>query len=78
MKARRYRQDPEFNKKKSIVTRDRYRWRNKRKECKKCKSKKNLEIHHITYFNDPNEIIVLCRPCHRAIHNGKVEEDQYA
>lgn len=40
----------------------------KRKMCQKCTSKKNLNIHHITYVNlwkeTQEDVLVLCNECH--------------
>lgn len=35
--------------------------------CQLCGSKENLEIHHKTYDETKN-IIILCRACHRRLH----------
>ena len=40
----------------------------KKVECEKCKSKENLEYHHVTYDKKKNIIIVLCRKCHKFLH----------
>jgi hypothetical protein len=46
-------------------------------ECQKCKSVDNLVYHHIKY--DPEEIIVLCKKCHRKEHThyGKVRPENF-
>ena len=35
--------------------------------CQKCSSKENIERHHINY-RQPNDVIFLCKKCHRKIH----------
>lgn len=40
-------------------------------KCNKCGSNINVEIHHIdkdTTNNSPNNLILLCRKCHRRLH----------
>ena len=43
--------------------------------CVICGSKTNLNVHHTTYKNHGNEalnledLITVCRDCHRKIHN---------
>lgn len=47
--------------------------RNRDRECKKCGSKNNLEVHHIDYNkrnNDLKNLLLLCRKCHRKLHRG--------
>ena len=51
-------------------------WREKRKEfidavdgeCEECRSKKNLQVHHLTYDNigeeSEEDVEVLCKECH--------------
>ena len=41
-----------------------------RQFCELCKSKKNLEIHHIKYSQDKDYLQLLCRNCHRDIHRS--------
>lgn len=50
-------------------------------ECIKCHSKKDLCVHHVikmspkdVRYNDPDNLIVLCRSCHMSIHrkNGDI------
>jgi hypothetical protein len=63
------------------------RWKEKRliilerdkHSCKKCKSKKNLHVHHTYYISDakpwevPDDcLITLCEVCHRREHAIKV------
>jgi 5-methylcytosine-specific restriction endonuclease McrA len=41
------------------------------KECERCKSKKNLEIHHIDRNRRNNvkeNLMPLCKSCHRKLH----------
>jgi len=47
----------------------------KNNKCSRCKSKENLEIHHIDYNkeNRGNNILVLCRDCHRKEHRLKID-----
>ena len=44
--------------------------------CQCCNSKKELQVHHLTYRNvwkeKDEDLKVVCRACHRAIH--KIEE----
>lgn len=65
-------------------------WRNRRKkfyqthkrECAACKSKKELNVHHLVYKNYGNEedkdLVILCRVCHENYHikNG-VRHDNF-
>lgn len=41
-------------------------------ECSRCKSKKNLEVHHLNYKNigeeSQNDLFVCCRSCHKYFH----------
>lgn len=37
-------------------------------KCSKCKSKKNIIAHHLNY-EDPKNIIWVCRKCHKKIHD---------
>lgn len=41
--------------------------------CKMCGSKEHLNIHHLNYNNLYNEtehdVIVVCKSCHKSIHN---------
>lgn len=52
-------------KKMKRIEHDKYR-------CKLCGSGKNLQVHHITYENFPNEtiddLVTVCRNCHIEIH----------
>ena len=55
-------------------------WKEKREDrkfldglkCRFCGSAKNLQVHHITYENVPNEdmddLITLCKSCHEKLH----------
>ena len=47
------------------------------KECAYCHHKVNLNRHHIKSWasapelkDDPNNIVVLCRPCHQSVAHG--------
>ena len=46
------------------------------KTCQRCGSKKKLEAHHLTYKHHRNEmkhledLITLCRDCHKKEHNN--------
>jgi len=39
-----------------------------KKQCEMCNSIENLELHHKEYNKNKEEIILLCRKCHRKIH----------
>ncbi len=42
-------------------------------KCVKCKSEKNLDVHHKHYNHDKlslNDLITLCRKCHKKEHRG--------
>lgn len=45
-------------------------------QCQLCKSKENLNVHHITYENrgceKDEDLMVLCNECHMEIHGIKV------
>jgi len=41
-----------------------------RKYCESCGSLENLELHHLKYINKENYVQLLCRKCHRFIHNN--------
>lgn len=48
--------------------------------CAKCKSKKKLNLHHLTYKNlntenDHLDIIVFCEVCHKTIHDISNQKD---
>ena len=53
------------NKRNAVLQRDKYK-------CKKCGSKKNLQVHHLTYEHFKHEpledLVTLCRNCHSKIH----------
>ena len=47
-------------------------------ECEICKSTNNLQVHHIEYIKNAkaweynvNQVMVVCRDCHKQIHNIK-------
>jgi hypothetical protein len=41
--------------------------------CERCNSKKNLQIHHLTYerlgFEEDNDLVILCEKCHKEVHH---------
>jgi hypothetical protein len=43
------------------------------KKCEKCGKKTYLNVHHVTYdrlYHElPNDLIILCRECHKKEHN---------
>lgn len=49
--------------------------------CQYCKNKRkdsNLDVHHIIFrsnggSNEPENLITLCRTCHKDLHNGKIK-----
>lgn len=57
-------------------------WKAKREElfklrgklCETCTSTRNIQVHHLTYkrvFNEKlNDLQVLCKSCHKKIHNS--------
>ena len=54
---------------KKIMARDGYR-------CQICGSKRDLQVHHLTYKNIGQEtdeqLVCLCRQCHFGLHEGSV------
>ena len=57
--------------KESVLRRDCYR-------CRKCGSKEDLVVHHITHFAENVDLrfdeengITLCRACHREVHRNE-------
>jgi hypothetical protein len=49
--------------------------------CAVCGSKKDLNVHHISYRNIGNEniekdLITLCHPCHAMLHRIKVQSEE--
>ena len=68
------------------MTQGKYYWKFKQvipevlseqRECVVCGSKKNLNVHHIVHcrsyekrYADKNNLVVLCRDCHREYHNS--------
>lgn len=48
-------------------------------QCEKCKSAKNLEVHHITYkrlgYELPEDLIVLCKDCHENVHSEDLKQN---
>lgn len=43
-------------------------------KCELCKSKKNLQLHHLTYKNlgneQPEDVMILCEVCHSKAHSN--------
>lgn len=43
-------------------------------KCENCSSKKNLQIHHLTYerlgFELDNDLVILCQKCHESVHKS--------
>ncbi len=39
-----------------------------KKCCEACGSKSSLELHHVEYVNEVEYIQLLCKYCHRAVH----------
>lgn len=70
--------DPKFYYKKYLQSKD---WRDLRGgllqkrgfNCEICTSKKNLQLHHLTYerigFENENDLMILCEKCHFKAHN---------
>ena len=50
-----------------IYIKDRERRKELGNECWFCLSKKDLQMHHITY-SDSSEIVLVCRKCHAKLH----------
>lgn len=48
-------------------------------QCEKCKSAKNLQVHHITYkrlgYELPEDLIVLCKDCHENVHSEDLKHN---
>ncbi len=70
---KKYLQDPEKHEKYIQRQRDYFKFKNILKtiykECSKCGSKENLEMHHLTYKNPTiKDIMILCRKCHKVLH----------
>ena len=38
--------------------------------CSRCRSRVNIEGHHHRGYDDPLDVIWLCRVCHKAAHRG--------
>ena len=51
------------------------------KNCERCNSNKNLQIHHKTYKNifneEPGDLEILCGGCHEAEHKIKKKAKKY-
>ena len=71
------------------------KWKEKReevferygKQCVECGSTKNIQVHHLIYRNghhlleyNVNELIPLCKKCHKKIHDDKTHRfhEKYA
>lgn len=41
--------------------------------CENCKSKYNLDVHHLDYSNEVsiNTLKLICRSCHKLAHSNK-------
>ncbi len=54
------------------VFRDRL-FKERGKVCEECGSLEEMNVHHKNYimkdFFNPDNLIILCRPCHKKIHN---------
>ena len=50
--------------------------------CQKCGSSTRLQIHHLHYRNiykeEPEDLLILCRACHRAEHSDKAKKKRTA
>lgn len=46
-------------------------------KCSKCSSEKDPEVHHLFYpAKNFDDVIVLCRECHRSLHGSKAERSK--
>ncbi len=49
--------------------------------CAKCKTNKNIDLHHKTYKNVGNEsmsdLVYLCRTCHKLVHDNKLSDHKF-
>jgi len=55
-----------------------YKIREENKECVACGSSENIEIHHINrnrHHNNINNLMPLCRLCHRLLHSSIPHKD---
>jgi hypothetical protein len=64
-----YLKSPKWKSKRlKVLTRAKFR-------CEKCKKRQATQIHHKSYeriFNEPlSDLLAVCAPCHRKIHNIK-------
>ena len=45
------------------------------KQCEVCESKRNVQVHHLSYKNvfneEPEDLILLCKNCHEKEHGIK-------
>lgn len=47
----------------------------KNKKCEICSSNKDLEIHHINYSREFEDLSLLCQNCHRIFHKSYIFEN---
>ena len=51
------------------------------KVCQNCGSAINLQVHHLTYENIPNEdmmdLVTLCKTCHEKLHAVDIEKKKF-
>jgi 5-methylcytosine-specific restriction endonuclease McrA len=64
------------------------KWKERRTEalqragyrCQRCKADEALEVHHLTYdrlgFERPQDLMVLCNPCHADEHGRPAKSDR--
>ena len=64
-------------------------WRGKRRDrlyidgykCRLCGSAMNLQVHHITYENVPDEgmddLLTVCRTCHERLHRTDIQRKNF-
>ncbi len=65
---KKYREDSDFREKRQFRDKSRIGKKNlKEKECVKCKTKEDLQRHHLDY-KDHKNIIIVCRKCHNQLH----------
>lgn len=62
-------------------TRRNHKLRSVNYRCEKCSSKRDLEVHHLSYehvgHESDNELQVLCSTCHRNDHLHEVEDSSH-
>ena len=48
--------------------------------CQRCRSDETLEVHHLSYdrlgFERPEDLYVLCNPCHAEEHGRAAKNDR--